>query len=240
MERESFSKELIEKAKKVNIEIDNKKEEQFYNYMKLLLEWNEKINLTAIIEQNDIILKHFIDSITINKYIEQSNSIIDIGTGAGFPGIPLKIMNQNKKITLVDSLNKRINFLNEVCKEISLENIQCIHARAEELASDLEYRENYETVVSRAVARLNVLIEYMLPFVKKGGLCICMKGPNIDGELEEAKNAIKLLGGKIKSVESFFLPDSDIERNVIIIEKVAETPKKYPRKAGLPSKQPII
>ena len=240
MERESFSKELIEKAKKVNIEIDAKKEEQFYNYMKLLLEWNEKINLTAITEQNDIILKHFIDSITINKYIEQSNSIIDIGTGAGFPGIPLKIMNQNKKITLVDSLNKRINFLNEVCKEISLENIQCIHARAEELASDLEYRENYETVVSRAVARLNVLIEYMLPFVKKGGLCICMKGPNIDGELEEAKNAIKVLGGKIKSVESFFLPDSDIERNVIIIEKVAETPKKYPRKAGLPSKQPII
>ena len=240
MERESFSKELIEKAKKVNIEIDNKKEEQFYNYMKLLLEWNEKINLTAIIEQNDIILKHFIDSITINKYIEQSNSIIDIGTGAGFPGIPLKIMNQNKKITLVDSLNKRINFLNEVCKEISLENIQCIHARAEELASDLEYRENYETVVSRAVARLNVLIEYMLPFVKKGGLCICMKGPNIDGELEKEKNAIKLLGGKIKSVESFFLPDSDIERNVIIIEKVAETPKKYPRKAGLTSKQPII
>ncbi len=240
MERESFSKELIEKAKKVNIEIDDKKEEQFYNYMKLLLEWNEKINLTAITEQNDIILKHFIDSITINKYIEQSNSIIDIGTGAGFPGIPLKIMNQNKKITLVDSLNKRINFLNEVCKEISLENIQCIHARAEELASDLEYRENYETVVSRAVARLNVLIEYMLPFVKKGGLCICMKGPNIDGELEEAKNAIKVLGGKIKSVESFFLPDSDIERNVIIIEKVAETPKKYPRKAGLPSKQPII
>ncbi len=240
MERESFSKELIEKAKKVNIEIDDKKEEQFYNYMKLLLEWNEKINLTAITEQNDIILKHFIDSITINKYIEQSNSIIDIGTGAGFPGIPLKIMNQNKKITLVDSLNKRINFLNEVCKEISLENIQCIHARAEELASDLEYRENYETVVSRAVARLNVLIEYMLPFVKKGGLCICMKGPNIDRELEEAKNAIKVLGGKIKSVESFFLPDSDIERNVIIIEKVAETPKKYPRKAGLPSKQPII
>lgn len=240
MERESFSKELIEKAKKVNIEIDDKKEEQFYNYMKLLLEWNEKINLTAITEQNDIILKHFIDSITINKYIEPSNSIIDIGTGAGFPGIPLKIMNQNKKITLVDSLNKRINFLNEVCKEISLENIQCIHARAEELASDLEYRENYETVVSRAVARLNVLIEYMLPFVKKGGLCICMKGPNIDRELEEAKNAIKVLGGKIKSVESFFLPDSDIERNVIIIEKVAETPKKYPRKAGLPSKQPII
>lgn len=240
MERESFSKELIEKAKKVNIEIDDKKEEQFYNYMKLLLEWNEKINLTAITEQNDIILKHFIDSITINKYIEQSNSIIDIGTGAGFPGIPLKIMNQNKKITLVDSLNKRINFLNEVCKEISLENIQCIHARAEELARDLEYRENYETVVSRAVARLNVLIEYMLPFVKKGGLCICMKGPNIDGELEEAKNAIKVLGGKFKSVESFFLPDSDIERNVIIIEKVAETPKKYPRKAGLPSKQPII
>ena len=240
MERESFSKELIEKAKKVNIEIDNKKEEQFYKYMELLLEWNEKINLTAITEPNDIILKHFIDSITINKYIEQSNSIMDIGTGAGFPGIPLKIMNQNKKITLVDSLNKRINFLNEVCKEISLENIQCIHARAEELANDLKYRENFETVVSRAVARLNVLIEYMLPFVKKGGLCICMKGPNIDGKLEEAKNAIKVLGGKIKSVESFFLPDSDIERNVIIIEKVTETPKKYPRKAGLPSKQPII
>ena len=240
MERESFSKELIEKAKKVNIEIDDKKEEQFYNYMKLLLEWNEKINLTAITEQNDIILKHFIDSITINKYIEQSNSIIDIGTGAGFPGIPLAIVKEKNNIILVDSLNKRINFLNEVCKEISLENIQCIHARAEELASDLEYRENYETVVSRAVARLNVLIEYMLPFVKKGGLCICMKGPNIDRELEEAKNAIKVLGGEIEEIVDFNLPDTDIKRKIINIKKIKNTPKKYPRKPGLPSKEPII
>ena len=240
MEFEIFSEELKNTAKQIEIELTDKQIEKYYNYMNLLLKWNEKINLTAIVEPKEIILKHFVDSLTIAKYVKENDNMVDVGTGAGFPGIPLKIMNQNKKITLVDSLNKRINFLNEVCKEISLENIQCIHARAEELASDLEYRENYETVVSRAVARLNVLIEYMLPFVKKGGLCICMKGPNIDRELEEAKNAIKVLGGKIKSVESFFLPDSDIERNVIIIEKVAETPKKYPRKAGLPSKQPII
>ena len=240
MDRESFSNDLIEKAKKVNVEIDKIKEEQFYEYMKLLIEWNEKINLTAIIEQNDIILKHFIDSITINKYIKDSDTIMDIGTGAGFPGIPLKIMNSDKKFVLLDSLNKRINFLNQVCEELRLKNIKCIHARAEELANNEEHRELYETVVSRAVARLNVLLEYMLPFVKVGGLCICMKGPNIEEELKEAEKAILVLGGKLEKVENFLLPESDIERNIVIIKKIKNIPNQYPRKAGLPSKQPIV
>lgn len=239
MDRESFSNDLIEKSKKVNVEIDKIKEEQFYQYMQLLIEWNEKINLTAITEPNDIILKHFIDSITINKYIKDSDNIMDIGTGAGFPGIPLKIMNSDKKFVLVDALNKRINFLNQVCEKLGLKDIKCIHTRAEELANNAEHREIYEIVVSRAVARLNILLEYMLPFVKVGGLCICMKGPNIEEELKEAEKAILVLGGKVEKVENFLLPESDIERNIVIIKKVKNTPNQYPRKAGLPSKQPI-
>lgn len=239
MDRESFSNDLIEKSKKVNVEIDKIKEEQFYQYMQLLIEWNEKINLTAITEPNDIILKHFIDSITINKYIKDSDNIMDIGTGAGFPGIPLKIMNSDKKFVLVDALNKRINFLNQVCEKLGLKDIKCIHTRAEELANNAEHRGIYEIVVSRAVARLNILLEYMLPFVKVGGRCICMKGPNIEEELKEAEKAILVLGGKVEKVENFLLPESDIERNIVIIKKVKNTPNQYPRKAGLPSKQPI-
>lgn len=239
MDRESFSNDLIEKSKKVNVEIDKIKEEQFYQYMQLLIEWNEKINLTAITEPKDIILKHFIDSITINKYIKDSDNIMDIGTGAGFPGIPLKIMNSDKKFVLVDALNKRINFLNQVCEKLGLKDIKCIHTRAEELANNAEHREIYEIVVSRAVARLNILLEYMLPFVKVGGLCICMKGPNIEEELKEAEKAILVLGGKVEKVENFLLPESDVERNIVIIKKVKNTPNQYPRKAGLPSKQPI-
>lgn len=218
---------------------NKKQEENFNKYMDLLLEWNEKINLTAITDKDEIILKHFIDSLTIEKYIKDNDKVIDLGTGAGFPGIPLKIKNESIDITLVDSLNKRVNFLNEVIKELNLKNITAIHSRIEDLAHDKNYREKYDVVTSRAVANMSTLVEYMLPFAKIGGICICMKGPNVDEELENAKGAIKKLGGKIEKVESLTLPDSDIERNIVIIKKISQTDKKYPRKAGTPSKDPL-
>lgn len=239
MEKEEFFQKLYEKAENIGIIINEEQLEKFYKYMNLLLEWNEKINLTAITEPNDIILKHFIDSITINKYIEENGYVIDIGSGAGFPGIPLKILNSNANFVLVDSLNKRIMFLNEVKTKIELENIDCIHARVEELAVKKEYREKFDIITSRAVARLNILLEYMLPFLNLGGKCICMKGPNIEEEINDSKKALEILGGKIEKVEKIILPDSDIERNIVIIKKVYETPKSYPRKAGVPEKKPI-
>ena len=240
MEKQEFVNKLYEKALKIDIKISEKELEKFYQYMKLLIEWNEKMNLTAIIEPNDVILKHFIDSITINKYIDEQSKVMDIGTGAGFPGIPLKILNEDVKMTLVDSLNKRVQFLKEVGKQLELTNIEYIHSRAEELAGSSLHRQQYDIVTSRAVARLTTLLEYMLPFVKIGGRCICMKGRNIIEELEEARKAIQLLGGEIETTENMLLPDSNQERNIIIIKKVVDTPAKYPRKAGIPSKQPIL
>ena len=207
--------------------------------MKLLLEWNEKINLTAITEKDDIILKHFVDSLTILKYVDESDKIIDIGTGAGFPGIPIKIMNEETNITLLDSLNKRINFLNIVINELKLDNIVAIHGRAEELARNKAHREKYDVAVSRAVANLSTLTEYMLPFIKVGGKCICMKGANVKEEIDKAKNAIKKLGGQIEIVDNFYLSENDNERNIVIIKKIKETEPKYPRKAGIPSKEPL-
>ncbi len=240
MEIKEFSDELIEKAKKIGIHILPENASQFYEYMNLLLEWNEKINLTAIIEPQEVILKHFVDSITINKYLSEISNVIDIGTGAGFPGIPLKIIHPEIQFTLVDSLNKRILFLEEACKKLNLNDIECLHARAEELAKDKKYRQVYDVVTSRAVARLSTLLEYMIPFVKIGGKCICMKGANIEEELKEANKAIEVLGGNIESIDRLLLPDSDMERNIIVIKKVKETPNTYPRKAGMPSKHPII
>lgn len=240
MNKEDFLNDLIEKSNKIDVVIDRKYADKFYNYMHLLLQWNQKINLTAITDEKEIIIKHFIDSLTINKYIKDSRNILDIGTGAGFPGIPLKISNDSKEFLLVDSLNKRIQFLNDVCNKLNLHNIKCLHSRAEELAKNNKYREKYDAVISRAVARLNVLLEYMLPFVNIGGVCICMKGPNVTDELKEAEKAVNVLGGKIEKVETFLLPDTDMERNIIIIKKIKNTPEKFPRKVGMPLKQPII
>ena len=239
MEKQVFKQELEQKAKKMQINLSENQVNQFYKYMELLLEWNEKINLTAIIEPKEIILKHFIDSITILPYINTQNKVLDIGTGAGFPGIPLKILNKENEFTLLDSLNKRINFLNDVIQNLKLEKIRAIHGRAEEFIKQNGERESYDIVTSRAVARLNILLEYMLPFTKIGGKCICMKSFEIDEELEEAKKAIEILGGELEKVDVITLPESDIKRKIVVIKKVKNTLPKYPRKAGTPEKEPI-
>lgn len=239
MEYEEFKSELIKQLKKIDIEIDEEKVIKFYKYMNLLIEWNEKINLTAIIEPNEIILKHFIDSITILKDIKDGSTVVDVGTGAGFPGIPLSIMNPTLKITLVDSLNKRLIFLQEVINELDLKNVELVHARAEEFGRNKKYREKFDIATSRAVANLATLSEYLLPLVKINGKVISMKAGNASQEIEDAKKAIKTLGGNINNIEEFNLPQSDIGRTIIIIDKIKETPGKYPRKPGTPAKEPI-
>ena len=239
MLKEEFPEKIKEYMNKINIEISDKQIEKFFDYMNLLLEWNEKINLTAITEPEDIILKHFVDCATILKYIKDEDKIIDIGTGAGFPGIPLKILNEKLDITLMDSLNKRINFLNEIINKLDLKNIVAIHARAEELARNKGYREKFDIATSRAVANLSTLSEYMLPFVKKNGMVISMKGSNIEEEVKNAKKAIKILGGEIEKIDNFNLANTNNIRNIITIKKVVKTPKEFPRKAGKPSKEPI-
>ena len=213
--------------------------EQFFVYMNMLIEWNEKMNLTAIIEPNEIILKHFIDSITILNEIENNSKIIDVGTGAGFPGVPLGIMNPTLKITLADSLNKRLIFLQEVVTKLNLKNIEIINARAEDLGQNKRYRESFDIATSRAVANLSTLSEYLIPLVKKDGKVISMKAGGAQEEIKAAEKAIKTLGGKIDKIEEFNLPQTDIERTIILIKKEEHTPGKYPRKSGIPSKEPI-
>ncbi len=239
MEKEDFEKIFKRYLEKIQIDIEKEKIEKFYKYMNILLEWNKNINLTAITNPEEIILKHFIDSLTIERYINRSESIIDIGTGAGFPGIPLKIFREDITVTLVDSLNKRIKFLEYVIDKLNLKNIQAIHGRAEELGKNKNYREKYDIATSRAVANLSTLSEYLIPFIKINGRCICMKGPDVEEEIKNGKNAIKVLGGKIIKNDFLTLPNSDIKRNIITIKKLEKTPIKYPRKPGTPSKEPI-
>ena len=239
MEKEEFYMKMKQKAEEIDINLTVEQLWKFYSYMELLIEWNEKINLTAIIEPEEIILKHFIDSLTIYKYIEKDNKVVDVGTGAGFPGIPLKIANPELKITLVDSLNKRLIFLQDVINKLQLKNVEIIHARAEDFGQNKKFREKFDIATSRAVANLSTLSEYLIPLVKLNGKGICMKAGDADQELDEAKKAINVLGGTIKEVENFMLPQSDIGRTVIIINKERNTPTKYPRKAGMPSKDPI-
>lgn len=203
---------------------------EFEKYMNLLLEWNEKINLTAITQPDEVRVKHFEDSLTCLKsgYIKDGDSVVDVGTGAGFPGLPIKIENNSVKLTLMDSLNKRINFLKEVSSQLKLDT-ECIHIRAEEAGKNKLYRGNYDVAVSRAVARLTVLAEYCLPLVKKGGYMLAMKGKDIEAELDEAKPLIKLLGGQVKEVQLHTLSDEDITHSIVVIEKIADTNPKYPR-----------
>ena len=239
MNIEDFKRLMSLYGNEIGLVFTEEQLDKFFKYMNLLLEWNEKINLTAITEPKEVILKHFIDSLTISKYIENNKTLADVGTGAGFPGIALKIYRRDLKITLVDSLNKRINFLNEVIKELDLKEIKTVHSRIEDFGKNKEYREKFDYTTARAVANLSVLSEYLIPIAKIDGKCICMKGSNIEEELNTSKNAIKILGGKIQKIEEFNLPKSDITRNVIIIKKLKNTPAKYPRKAGIPAKEPL-
>ncbi len=239
MEKEEWKKILQKQCKALEIELEDKKQEQFYHYMELLQKWNENINLTAITEPEEVLQKHFIDSLTIMPYIKNNEKVIDVGTGAGFPGIPLKIAKEEVEVILLDALNKRLNFLNEVIQELELSTIETVHLRAEEAGRNKDLREKFDVSVSRAVAPLSVLVEYLLPLVKVNGKCICMKGSNVEEEIRNSKKAIEILGGNIEKIEEFTLPNSDIKRNIIIIKKVSKTPSKYPRKPGTPSKEPI-
>ncbi len=234
-----FKENIINKMRKIGIELTDEQVKKFYEYEKELLEWNEKINLTNIVEENEIILKHFVDSATIVKHIENGKKIADIGTGAGFPGIPLKIIKNDIEVFLIDSLNKRIIFLENIIKNLGLNNTKAIHARVEEIGHDEKFRQQFDIVTSRAVAKLNVLAEYMLPLTKVGGSCICLKGPNIEEEIEESKNALNKLGGKIEKIENLKLPDSDYERNLVFIKCIRKVENKYPRKAGTPTSLPL-
>lgn len=236
---------LINNCKKWNIVLTEKQIKQFDQYYDLLVEWNSFMNLTAITEFDEVCQKHFLDSLSIVKaypdhyFKENTFQFIDIGTGAGFPSIPIKIVFPNLKFTLVDSLNKRIKFLNEVIDQLQLSDCIAVHGRAEDLAKNSSYREQYDFCVSRAVANLSTLCEYCMPYVKVGGRFVSYKSEKITEEAEKAEHAISVLGGKFERQVEFTLPDSDIYRNIYIIQKEKLTPKKYPRKAGLPSKEPL-
>ena len=237
MNKEQFYNAVKEK---VGIELTELQKEQYNKYYNLVVEWNQKINLTAITEEDEFYTKHFFDSISLAFYKDYSNieSICDVGSGAGFPSIPLKILYPNLKVTIVDSLNKRIKFLNLVKDELGLTECNFVHARAEEFGQNKEYRESFEIVTARAVARLNVLAELCLPLVKKDGYFLSLKAQKAEEETKEAINAIKLLGGKLEQDIEFDLEGE--ERHILEIRKTKETPNKYPRKAGLPNKKPLL
>ena len=232
---------LIEGSKQFNIDLDEKSLGAFRTYKGLLKDWNKKINITSITDDVEIDTKHFLDSLSplITNLFQGNSRVIDVGTGGGFPGIPLKIINEDLEVTLLDSLNKRINFLNVVIDQLGLENIRAIHGRAEELSRRKDYRDQYDICISRAVASLDTLSEYCLPFVKPGGHFISMKGPDLEEELNLSKNAIKTLGGQIEKVEMVKIPLSDIEHSLVIIKKIKQTPTKYPRGGGKPRKKPL-
>ena len=245
--------QFVKNLDEFGIELSENQIKQFLDYYELLVEWNSFMNLTAITEFDEVIQKHFLDSLSLIKAFDlrkDNISVLDVGTGAGFPGIPLKIAFPNLQVTLLDSLNKRVKFLNEVIDKLELTNISALHGRAEDYAKQENYREAFDLCVSRAVANLSTLSEYCLPYVKIGGSFISYKSENITrtsvktksgekNEMEAAKKAIFLLGGKVEEQVEFNLPDSDIYRNLVVVCKEQKTPKKYPRKAGLPSKEPL-
>ena len=233
-----FEKDL----KELGIVLNKKQVNQFMKYYELLVEWNSFMNLTGITEFDEVMKKHFVDSVSLVKACdleEKDVFLIDIGTGAGFPGLPLKIVFPNLKVTLLDSLNKRIKFLDEVILQLGLEDIDTIHGRAEDFAKPDKLREKYDICVSRAVANLATLSEFCLPFVKVGGCFVSYKSEKISDEANDAQKAITMLGGNVKEQIEFMLPDSDIYRNLFVIEKTSDTPKRFPRKAGMPAKEPL-
>lgn len=230
---------LFDETKKNGMELSDKQIAQFNLYYELLTAKNTVMNLTAITEYNDVVKKHFIDSMMISRVLDMKkiSSLCDVGTGAGFPGIPLKIVYPHLHLTLVDSVGKRVNFLSEVVEKLGLEDVEAIHSRTEDLAHNSKYREKYDLVTARAVASMNVLSEYCIPYAKIGGYFAAYKSGNIEEEIENAKNAVKTLGGKIEKTHVFEL--YDMGRSIVLIKKVNSTPKIYPRKAGTPSKNPL-
>ncbi len=238
---------MIEQFKKCEIHLSENKAKQFYDYYKVLVETNEVMNLTTIVEFEEVVMKHFIDSICqfdavldySDEELEKGLSLIDVGTGAGFPGIPIKIMYPQINLTLLDSLQKRVEFLKNVAQLLDLKNIKFIHGRAEDIAHEKQYREKYDIAIARAVANLATLSEYMIPFVKIEGLSVSMKAGDIEEEVQNAEYAITELGGALEDIISFVLPETDIERNIIVIRKEEKTNRKYPRKAGTPAKHTL-
>lgn len=233
---------LNEGCRQLGISLTEEQTEQFMLYYEKLIEVNRVMNLTAITEFEDVMRKHFLDSLTLVKAADIKNvkRVLDLGTGAGFPGIPLKIAFPDTEFVLLDSLNKRVKFLYDIIELCRLKKIQAVHGRAEELAGKKEYRESFDLCVSRAVANLSSLSEYCLPYVEKGGLFVSYKSGNIQEELEAAGYAIQILGGRIKDTVKFKLPGSDMDRSLVVIEKIRETPARYPRRAGIPSREPLM
>lgn len=223
------------------IKTNQKMISDFQNYKEILVEWNQKMNLTGIEDEKEVFIKHFLDSVSATKkgYIKNGISLIDVGTGAGFPGMPLKICLPDLKVTLLDSLNKRINFLKEVGNQLNINDIRFIHGRAEDFGKDTEYRENFDVATARAVAGLPSLMELCVPFIKVGGYFICLKGPNADLELEESKKAMQVLGIEYVEKIDIKLPEIDLNHNILVFKKIKNTPSKYPRKAGKVTKNPI-
>lgn len=232
---------LEKKMRGIHIELDDRQIQQFHRFYELLVEWNKVMNLTSITEYEEIVDKHFVDSLSIveNFNLDSVSKIIDVGTGAGFPGIPLKIAFPDIEMVLLDSLNKRIRFLNHVIEELGLKDIYTIHGRAEDYARQKEYREQFDLCISRAVANLATLSEYCIPYVKRGGMFISYKSGNIDEEILESEKAVQVLGGRIEDVIKFQLPETNIGRSFVKIVKVKNTSGKYPRKSGTPAKEPI-
>ena len=235
-------RKLLEQGlSQLNIQFTDKQIEQLMKYYDLLIEKNKVMNLTAITDLNEVMTKHFLDSVLISNILDMSdyNTLVDVGTGAGFPGIPIMILFPHLKVTLIDSLNKRLKFLNDVISKLELDGIETVHGRAEDLGHNDLYREKYDLCVSRAVANLSTLSEYCIPFIKKDGVFASYKASDSEEEINNSKNAIKILGGSISKICENDLPGTEVKRNIVIIKKDKCTPKKYPRKAGTPSKEPL-
>ena len=230
---------ITDGSEQLNIHLDDKQISQLEQYARLLVEWNEKINLTAITDDAGIATKHFLDSLTAIHTGYVKGRVIDVGTGAGFPGLVLKIAKPEIELTLLDSLNKRVNFLKTVCGEVGINDIELVHARAEDGGKNRMYRGQFDTVVSRAVANLTILSEWCIPFLKRGGYFLALKGPLADDEVKNAKRAVKILGGVIEDIFEVKIPFTQLNHKIIIIKKVGQTPLKYPRKAGIATKTPI-
>lgn len=241
---EDFERQMRDGAEQLDIHLSREQLWRYHRFFEMLVEKNKVMNLTAITEEKDVIAKHFLDSLSIVMALPglkngKAFSIIDVGTGAGFPGIPLRIAFSSCDLLLLDSLNKRVDFLKEVCSSLELDRVRFVHGRAEDVGRDKSCRERFDVCVSRAVADLSVLSEYCLPFVKIGGVFISYKSRNVEKEVKGAQDAIKLLGGTVRSVEAFCLPGTEMERSLVVVEKEKHTQMRYPRKAGIPSKEPL-